>query len=89
MFNRIAPLTLALATLGISEASAQQCVPGAVLGPEQTARRREALTATRTINNVKRTIRGVARRHTCGRRNLPPPPLQNGKPDPPRSRSKI
>jgi hypothetical protein len=46
-------LTLALGGLAFTEASAQQCVPGAALTPEQTARRREALTAARTVNNLE------------------------------------
>ena len=41
-------------SLSISaSAYAQQCLHGPNQAPEQTARRREALAATRTINNIK------------------------------------
>lgn len=39
--------------LGSGSAYAQQCLHGPSETPDQTARRREALTATRTINNIQ------------------------------------
>jgi hypothetical protein len=53
MGTRIALLTLTFAGLTFREAAAQQCVPGAAVTAEQTARRREGLSATRTINNLQ------------------------------------
>jgi hypothetical protein len=48
-------IALAIGLLSISTAtpSAQQCLHGPGETPDQTARRREALTATRTINNIQ------------------------------------
>lgn len=44
--------TLLLSSISVS-AYSQQCLHGTGETPEQTARRREALTATRTINNIQ------------------------------------
>lgn len=44
---------LVLSSLSVGTAYAQQCLHGTGESPEQLARRREALTAARTVNNIQ------------------------------------
>jgi hypothetical protein len=75
MFNRVALITLALAAIGSAEASAQQCVPGAAVTAEQTTRGREALTATRTINNLEANQPGSRTKTYVRQSELPTSPF--------------
>ena len=50
----------AAALLGATAAHAQQCLHGQGETPDQAARRREALTATRTVNNLQANQPGRA-----------------------------
>ena len=52
MLKRTMAITLVLSAMSMS-AYAQQCLHGPNEAPDQTARRREALAATRTINNIQ------------------------------------
>ena len=47
-------------TTSVVSAFAQQCLHGPGEAPDQAARRREALTATRTINNIQANQPGSA-----------------------------
>ena len=53
MFKRTIPFTIVLSSMSIGTVYAQQCLHGPDQTPDQAARRREALTATRTINNIQ------------------------------------
>ncbi|MDO8679917.1 MAG: hypothetical protein Q7R30_15455 [Acidobacteriota bacterium] len=52
MFKRTLAITIVLSAMSVP-AYAQQCLHGPNEAPDQTARRREALAATRTINNIQ------------------------------------
>lgn len=60
-------LAVAFVTANVGFVQAQQCLHGSSETPDQAARRREALTATRTINNIQANqpgaINGVFLRH--------------------------
>jgi len=58
LFVSLAVLCAALVT---GTAYAQECLHGTTEKPEQAARRREALTATRNINNIEANQPGAAR----------------------------
>ena len=58
--RRIAMIAFVFWTVSVLSAYAQQCLHGAGEAPDQAARRREALTATRTINNVQANQLGSA-----------------------------
>ena len=62
MVKRTMAITIALLAMSASAAYAQQCLHGPTETPDQTARRREALTATRTINNIQHNQPGLAQR---------------------------
>ena len=51
--KRTLAFTIALGTMSVSSGYAQQCLHGPSETPVQTARRQQALTATRTINNIQ------------------------------------
>ena len=51
MFTRVTVCTIGLMALSFSSAYAQQCLHGPDETADQQARRREALTAARTVNN--------------------------------------
>ena len=57
--TRLTLITLALAAVA-APAFPQECVPGAAPTPEQQARRRAGLQATRTINNLEANQPGSA-----------------------------
>ncbi len=62
MMKRTMAIAIALVGDAASSAYAQQCLHGPNETPDQTARRREALTATRTINNIQHNQPGSPRR---------------------------
>ena len=51
--RRIVMMAFVFSTISVVSAYAQQCLHGLEETPDQAARRREALTATRTINNLE------------------------------------
>jgi hypothetical protein len=51
--RRIAMIAFVFSTMSVVSAYAQQCLHGAGETPDQDARRREALAATRTINTIQ------------------------------------
>jgi hypothetical protein len=51
--SRIAMIAFVFSTMSVVGANAQQCLHGPGETPDQAARRREALTATRTINTIQ------------------------------------
>jgi len=53
MFRQTVAFTFILWALSIGSGYAQQCLHGPGETPDQATRRREALTATRTINNIQ------------------------------------
>jgi hypothetical protein len=55
-------LVIAFSTTCVGTAFAQQCLHGPGEAPDQAARRREALTATRTVNNLQANQPGAAKR---------------------------
>lgn len=55
-------LIVVFSTASIGTAYAQQCLHGQGETPDQAARRREALTATRTVNNIQANQPGSADR---------------------------
>ena len=59
MFKRTAALTIVLSTLSLGTGYAQQCLHGSGETAYEAARRRQALTATRTINNIQSNQPGV------------------------------
>ncbi len=75
MTHRLALLTMILAALGVADVSAQECIPGAPKTPEQTARRREGLMATRTINNLEANQPGSRTRTYLRQVELPMSPF--------------
>jgi hypothetical protein len=60
MSTRLLATTVMLWSLGISTGYAQQCLHGESETSDQAARRREALTATRNINNIQANQPGAA-----------------------------
>lgn len=60
--KRTMAITIVVLAMSASAAYAQQCLHGPTETPDQTARRREALTATRTINNIQHNQPGAAQR---------------------------
>jgi hypothetical protein len=62
MPKRLMSCVVLCAALATGRAYAQECLHGAAETPEQAARRREALTATRNINNIEANQPGAARR---------------------------
>ncbi len=61
MLKRTMAFTIVLSAMSLP-AYAQQCLHGPKETADQTARRREALTATRTINNIQFNQPGAAQR---------------------------
>ena len=61
MLKRTIAIAIVLLAMSAS-AYAQQCLHGPSEAPDQTARRREALAATRTINNIQHNQPGRSRR---------------------------
>ncbi len=61
MRNRVMVFAGVCCALAIGTASGQECLHGAKESAEQAARRREALTATRTVNNIQANQPGAAR----------------------------
>ena len=53
MSKRLLAITILLWSMGIGTGYAQQCLHGAGETSDQAARRRDALTATRNINNIQ------------------------------------
>ncbi len=53
MFKRTIAFTIVLWTMSVGSGYAQQCMHGSSETTDQAARRRQALTATRTINNIQ------------------------------------
>lgn len=51
--RNIAMIAFVFSTMTVASAYAQECLHGRGETPDQAARRREALTATRTINNIQ------------------------------------
>jgi len=62
MLKHSVAFVIILLGLGTGTALAQQCLHGANETTDQAARRREALTATRTINNIQYNQPGAANR---------------------------
>jgi hypothetical protein len=58
--RRIVMLAFVFLTTSVASSYAQQCIYGPGETPDQAARRREALTATRTINNIEANQPGSA-----------------------------
>jgi len=58
MVKRAMAIAIVLSAMSVP-AYAQQCLHGPNETPDQTARRREALTATRTINNIQHNQPGA------------------------------
>ena len=61
MFNRTAVFTILLSVMAAGPGYAQQCLHGPDETADQVTRRREALTATRTINNIQANQPGAAK----------------------------
>lgn len=57
--KRTVAVTMFVLAMSASVAYAQQCLHGPSEAPDQTARRREALAATRTINNIQHNQPGA------------------------------
>jgi hypothetical protein len=57
---KIVMFAVVFSTTSVVSAYAQQCLHGSGEAPDQAARRREALTATRTINNIQANQPGSA-----------------------------
>lgn len=55
MVKRTMAITVVVSAMSVS-AYAQQCLHGPNETPDQTARRREALAATRTINKDRKSV---------------------------------
>lgn len=53
MVKQLVAFAAAWVVMSAGIASAQQCLHGANEAPEQALRRKEALTATRTVNNIQ------------------------------------
>jgi hypothetical protein len=53
MFKRTLSVLFLLSSISAGSAFAQECLHGTGETPEQTARRRAALAATRTVNNIQ------------------------------------
>lgn len=62
MVKRTLAITIVVLAMSASVAYAQQCLHGPNEAADQTARRREALAATRTINNIQFNQPGSLRR---------------------------
>lgn len=75
ILKRLALLTFAIAAIQVSPALAQQCDPGASPTPEQMARRKEALNATRTVNNLEANQPGRATKTYLRQSELPTSPF--------------
>jgi hypothetical protein len=61
MVNRTVVLTILLSAVGVGTGYGQQCLHGPGETGEQTTRRLQALTATRTINNIQANQAGAAK----------------------------
>jgi hypothetical protein len=61
MFTRRVAFAILAWAMAIGTGSAQQCLHGPGETPDQATRRREALTATRTINNIQANQPGAAK----------------------------
>jgi hypothetical protein len=61
MFNRTVAFTILVSALGMGTGYAQQCLHGPSETVDQATRRRAALTATRTINNIQANQPGAAK----------------------------
>lgn len=61
MANRTVVFTILLSVMALGTAYAQQCLHGPAETADQATRRREALTATRTINNIQANQPGAAK----------------------------
>jgi hypothetical protein len=73
--TRLAPVTCALVLFAAASALAQECVPGAAPTPEQQARRKQGLQATRTINNLEANQPGSATKTYLRQAELPSSPF--------------
>ncbi len=62
MFTRTITFTIVLWTMSIGFGYAQQCMHGSNETTDQAVRRREALTATRTINDIQANQPGAINR---------------------------
>jgi hypothetical protein len=62
MGNRTGALVLGLLAVSVGSAYGQQCLHGPAETPEQAARRRDGLIATRTINTIQANQPGAANR---------------------------
>jgi hypothetical protein len=60
MPNRTAVLTILVSLMAMGTGYGQQCLHGANETADEATRRREALTATRTINNIQANQPGAA-----------------------------
>jgi hypothetical protein len=60
MSERLLAITIVLWSMGIGTGYAQQCLHGASETSDQAARRRDALTATRSINTIEANQPGAA-----------------------------
>jgi hypothetical protein len=78
MRYRIATLPCILVVLSTGSAYAQQCLHGKDETPEQQVRRREALTATRTVNNLQANQPGAAQGMYLRHVELPSSPFAQG-----------
>jgi hypothetical protein len=61
MVNRTVVFTILLSTMAMGTGYAQQCLHGPNETADQATRRLEALTATRTINNIQANQPGAAK----------------------------
>jgi hypothetical protein len=61
MPSQIMSLMLLCVGLATGTAYAQECLHGTTESPEQAARRRDALTATRTVNNIQANQPGAVK----------------------------
>ena len=53
MVKRLVAFTTAVLVMSAGTASAQQCLHGANEAPDQAARRKDAITAARTVHNIQ------------------------------------
>jgi hypothetical protein len=70
---------LCLVLLSVPVYAQQQCLHGPGETPDQTARRREALTATRTVNNLQANQPGSANRTFLKQAELPTSQFAQGR----------
>ena len=78
MVRKVIACTIGLVALSFSSAHAQQCLHGPDEAADQKVRRREALTATRTVNNLQANQPGSRSSTFLRQVELPTSPFAKG-----------